>query len=208
MARGTPPAESSSGRADGERLEGAAPFVVPENCPWTIVLGIDPGTQVVGYGAVVPKGAGTVLLAAGAMRAPARLAPPVRLGMILEQFEALLRQLKPTVVVVERAFVKDNVQTALRIGEGRGLVLAAASRFGAEVVEMTPAEAKKTLVGNGQADKEQVAALVASELGLAEPPKPLDATDALALALTHVHRSRVLDRLTDTRAARPFPPSR
>ena len=177
-------------------------FEVPENCPWTIVLGIDPGTQVVGYGAVVPKGAKIAMLAAGVMRAPARQSPPIRLGLILEQFEQLLARLKPNVVVVERAFVKDNTMTALRIGEGRGMILAAASRFGAEVIELTPAEAKKTITGNGQAEKEQVAELVAAELGLSEVPQPLDATDALALAVTHVHRARVRSMLVE-----PDPPN-
>lgn len=169
------------------------------------MLGIDPGTQVVGYGAVVPKGSKIAMLAAGVMRAPASKAPPIRLGLILEQFEDLLARLKPSVVVVERAFVKDNTQTALRIGEGRGVILAAASRFGAEIIEMTPAEAKKTITGNGQAEKEQVAELVAAELGLAEVPESLDATDALALAVTHVHRARVSARLVEPSVRRAKP---
>jgi crossover junction endodeoxyribonuclease RuvC len=176
-------------------LEDAPPHEVPDGIPWKIVLGIDPGTTVVGYGALVLRPEGPTLLAAGALRAPRRGAAPVRLGHILAALEDLLGRLKPDVVVVERAFAGENVQSAIRIGEGRGLALASAARRGLEVIEMAPAVAKKALVGNGGADKEQVARMVAAELGLAEPPRPHDATDALALALTYVHRSRAPGRL-------------
>jgi len=115
---------------------------------------------------------------------------PQRLGVLSQEFDRILERLRPGVVVLEEAFAARNVQSALRIGEGRGMLLAAAARFGAEVVQFPPAVAKKSVAGNGRASKEQVASMVARALGLAEVPTPLDATDALALALAHVYKSQ------------------
>lgn len=168
---------------------------VPEGNPWKIVLGIDPGTVVMGYGAVVVRPGRPELLATGVLRAPARADVPTRLGRLREQLDELLARLKPAVVVVEQAFAGHNVQSALRVGEGRGVALASAACRGIEVVQYAPAEAKRTLVGNGSAGKEQVARMVAAELALPEPPRPHDATDALALALAYVHRCRRVGRL-------------
>lgn len=173
----------------------ATPLEVPNGIPWKIVLGIDPGTQVAGYGALVLRPEGAVLLAAGTMRARRTDAPHVRLGAMLDQIEEILARLKPNVVVVESAFAGENIQSAIRVGESRGLALAAAARRGAEVIEVAPASAKRALTGNGRANKEQVARMVANELGLAEPPRPHDVTDALALALSYVHRSKLTGRL-------------
>lgn len=111
---------------------------------------------------------------------------PVRLGQIQARIVEILESIRPTVVVVERAFASRNVQSALRIGEGRGIALACAAAFGAEVIEMPPAVAKKAIVGHGAADKSQVARMVAAILGLRDLPGPADATDALALALAHL----------------------
>jgi crossover junction endodeoxyribonuclease RuvC len=154
--------------------------------PWPVVLGIDPGTLVVGYGAVEATARGPRLLAAGVLRPRRRAGVPERLGEIQEQLTRLLERVRPTVVVVERAFASLNIQSALRIGEGRGVALACAAAFGAEVVEMPPAVAKKALVGHGAADKSQVAKMAAAVLGLRELPQPYDASDALALALAHL----------------------
>ena len=97
--------------------------------------------------------------------------------------------------MVEHAYTAVNMQSALRVGEGRGVALSAAAVHGAEVVQYQASEAKKSIVGDGLAKKERVAAMVAKELGLDAAPEPLDATDALALALTYVHRQRFADRL-------------
>ncbi|MBK7877667.1 MAG: crossover junction endodeoxyribonuclease RuvC [Planctomycetes bacterium] len=159
------------------------------------MLGIDPGTRVVGYGAVVVAPKGPRLLACGALRAEKDDDVPARLAYLRTELDLLLAKVRPTVVVVEAAFAALNVQSALRIGEGRGVVLACAAATGAKIVQYPPAVAKKALVGNGAADKTQVAWIVTQLLGLAEPPKPLDATDALALALAHVQRSALEERL-------------
>ena len=160
-----------------------------------LVLGIDPGTRVVGYGAVRGDARGPRCVAAGVLRPGGRLGVPERLGEIGAALERLLAELEPRVVVVEEAFAARNVQSALRIGEGRGVVLAAAARAGARIVQVPPATAKKAIVGHGGANKGQVAAMVARLLRLEAPPEPLDVTDALALALSYVTRPAALRSL-------------
>lgn len=168
-------------------------------CRWPIVLGIDPGTRAVGYGAIVAAGKGPRALAWGTLRSDVATSVPERLGWIRGELDRLLEKLRPDVVVVEQAFAARNVQSALRIGEGRGVVLACAAAFGAKIVQFPPAVAKKALVGNGAADKTQVAKMVAHLLSLAEPPEPLDATDALALALAHLQRRPLVARPSRSR---------
>ena len=163
---------------------------VPSDFTWPIVLGIDPGTLAMGYGALVERAEGPRLLAAGTLRPPAGLAVPARLGFLREQLDQLFARLRPGVVVVEEAFAAINVQSALRIGEARGVVLSCAQHAGIDIAQYSPASAKKALVGNGRADKSQVAQCVAGELGLDEVPGSLDASDALALALAHLYKRR------------------
>ncbi|MDP6837636.1 MAG: crossover junction endodeoxyribonuclease RuvC [Planctomycetota bacterium] len=171
---------------------------VPADFPWPIVLGLDPGTRIIGYGALVLHEDGPRLLAAGTLRPPGSLAVPARLGHILRDFEDLLARLRPSVLVIEEAFAFRNIQSALRVGEGRGVVMAAAARAGLEIVQYTPATAKKAITGNGRADKTQVAQMVAVHLNLAAPPASLDASDALALALAYAQKGR-LDKLARRR---------
>lgn len=156
---------------------------VPDSLRQAIVLGIDPGTRVVGFGAIAIAPKGPVFLGCGVIRPPPSASVAERLGRIRSELDALLAELRPGVVVVEEAFAHRNVQSALRIGEGRGVVLACAVVAGARAEQLSPASAKKALVGFGAAHKTQVAAMVQRLLGLEAPPQPLDATDALALAL-------------------------
>lgn len=178
--------------ADGRSILLAPRLEAAQRARAGFLLGIDPGTRVIGFGALRLDARGPRLVGAGVIRTSARAGAAVRLGELAEGIERVLLELRPEVVVVERAFAARNVASALRIGEGRGVVLAAAVRAGARVVEMPPAAAKKALVGNGQAHKTQVAAMVARLLGLSSAPEPLDATDALALALAHHLRSHSL----------------
>ncbi|MGB0332461.1 MAG: crossover junction endodeoxyribonuclease RuvC [Planctomycetota bacterium] len=168
---------------------------VPADLAWPVILGIDPGTRLMGYGAIIHHTDGPRMLAAGAIRGGSSKEVPTRLGTIREELDILLKRLRPAVVVVEHAFTAVNMQSALRVGEGRGVALSAAVVHGAEVIQYQASEAKKSIVGDGQANKERVAAMVAAELGLEVAPEPVDATDALALALTYVHRRRFADRL-------------
>ena len=173
------------------KLEDAIPEdLVPPDAPWPVILGIDPGTRVVGYGAVVAAPGAARLLACGAIDAGGRDAVPTRLARIARDVALLVRRLRPRVVVVEKAFHAVNAKSALRIGEGRGVVLAVAADQGVEVAEYPPAVAKKAIGGHGAASKEQVRAMVKTILGIEVPLESMDASDALALALAHVHRSR------------------
>jgi crossover junction endodeoxyribonuclease RuvC len=164
-----------------------------------LVLGIDPGTIVVGYGAV--RAANTraahfaaprvQLVEAGVLRARRGRPLAERLGLLLDLLDALVLELRPGVVVVERAFTAKNPLTALRLGEGRGLAIAVAARRGCRVVERTPAQCKRQITGSGAATKALVASAVESLLGRALDGSPRDATDALALALTELQRMSV-----------------
>lgn len=174
--------------------------LVPADCPWPIVLGLDPGTRVAGFGALVVAPDALRLLACGVI-APRRRQPvAARLAHILDELEQVLAKLRPGVIVIESAFSARNVHSALRLGEARGMMLAVAARSGASVVELAPAAAKRAVVGHGAGSKEQVAAMVKRMLGREDFDLPLDATDALALALAHVLRSRLLE--STRRAAR------
>lgn len=166
--------------------------LVPPDAPWPVILGLDPGTRVVGFGAVVAAQGGPRLLVCGAIDAGSGRAVPVpeRLARIARDVRFLLGRLRPSAVVVEKAFHAVNAQSALRIGEGRGVILAAAAEHGCRIVEYPPSVAKKALC-HGGASKAQIRAMVATVLKLAVHPEPDDASDALALALTHVHRLRL-----------------
>lgn len=166
--------------------------LVPDPCPWPIVLGIDPGTRVAGYGALVLAPGGPRLVICGTIELPGRPALALRLGHIQDQLEQLLGKLKPAALAIESAFAGRNVQSALRIGEARGVIIASAARRGVAVSEYAPSVIKKVVTGNGQASKEQVAAMVQRHLGCAELAAPLDATDALGVALAHCQRSGLL----------------
>ncbi len=168
---------------------------VPPDCPWEIFVGIDPGTRVCGYGAIVAASDGPRLLAAGGIRPKGGSDVPQRLASLRREVDALFVRLRPSVVVVECAFASANVQSALRIGEGRGVILSSAAAYGAQVEQYAPSVARKTLLGNGNASKEQTASIVATLLGLAEPPRPLDVTDALSLALAYYQRGKTLATL-------------
>ena len=199
VARATRSVTASAARApsaESPRTRPAPTPATPVNSPpatvirgattlGKVILGIDPGTRVVGWGAIEITVRGPRLLGAGAVVASEKdLAE--RLGTIRRELDRLIAHYRPSAVAVEEAFANKNVQSALRIGEGRGVVLSCAAAAGVPIHQYTPATAKKAIVGNGAAHKTQVAAMVARRLELREVPKPLDATDALALALTHL----------------------
>ena len=161
---------------------------VPRDTPWPTVLGIDPGTRATGYGALVVTPEGPRLVACGCLRAPHNMDIARRLARIGLELDGLLGRLRPHWVAVEAAFVARNVKSALRIGEARGMVLSTAGRRELNVVEISPAEAKKAVIGHGGGSKPQVAAMVALLLGARSLNVPADATDALAIALAQVRR--------------------
>ena len=183
--------------------------LVPKGCTWPIVLGVDPGTRVMGYGALVIAPDGPRFVACGVLRPSARAPVPARLAEILVELEDLLAALRPDVLALERAFHSKNVQAAFRIGEARGVVLAAAARVGVEILELAPAAAKKAVVGHGGASKGQIARMIAHLLDTGPLDVPSDATDALALAFACVRRRKAAAlplRLQDSRSLAAKPP--
>jgi len=169
--------------------------LVPDGLQVEIVLGIDPGTVVLGYGALVLAPDGPRFLTAGVLKANARWTIERRLGHMLAGLQDLYHLTRPSFVAIEQAFTHQNPRTAIRLGEARGLAIASSYNYGAEVHEVSPSEAKKCVTGNGLAAKEQVAAVLPKLLKMDGLDLEIDATDALALAFAYVRR-RELARLT------------
>jgi crossover junction endodeoxyribonuclease RuvC len=155
------------------------------------VLGIDPGLSRCGYGAVERTRAGLRAVSAGVITSPPTDSLPSRLAALDIELRALLADLRPDAVVVERVFFQTNVRTAMQVGQASGLALAAAFQAGCEVGQYTPNEVKMAVTGYGAASKEQVQRMVQSLLSLPERPRPPDAADALALAICHLSVSRL-----------------
>jgi len=152
-----------------------------------IILGIDPGTRITGYGLIRLNGSALELLDFGCIRPPPTLPLQERYRIIFEGIELLIEKFSPTTIAVESQFVLKNAQSALKLGMAKGMVLLAAARRGIEVTEYTPTKAKLAVVGNGGASKNQVQRMIASLLRLPKIPEPEDAADALALAICHAH---------------------
>ena len=167
------------------------------------VLGIDPGVSRCGYGAVT-EAAGTLsAFACGVIRTPPSMPLPERLAALEAELEALMAELRPAAVAVERVFFQVNVRTAMAVGQASGLALAVAARSGVAVCQYTPTEVKQAVAGYGAASKEQVQAMVTRLLRLPEPPRPPDVADALALAICHLSAGRFRSRHEIESAAAP-----
>ncbi|MCA9322547.1 MAG: crossover junction endodeoxyribonuclease RuvC [Planctomycetes bacterium] len=147
------------------------------------ILGFDPGTSVTGWGVVDRQGNRYQSAGYGTLRPVKGESRETRLAWLQDEAETLIQRASPHRIALEQAFLGKNIQSALRLGEARGALLAAAGRRGVEVVEYPTATVKKAIAGNGRADKQQLQFMLQRLLGLADPPKPLDASDALALAL-------------------------
>jgi crossover junction endodeoxyribonuclease RuvC len=151
------------------------------------IFGIDPGSERTGYGCVETDGRRHHLLACGAITVVAGDGFPERLARIHHDLTALLAAWRPECVAIENLFHAANVRSALKLGHARGVAMLAAVEAGCPVVEYTPAEIKRAVVGYGRADKRQVQHMVKLLLGLDRPPSPHDAADALAVAICHLH---------------------
>ncbi len=153
-----------------------------------IVLGVDPGSQRTGYGAVETDGRPPQLLETGALVPPSRFGLPEKLRAIHAGVRDLIERLHPDALAVEDCFHSANARTALVLGHVRGVVLLAGAQAGVPVHEYPPATVKQQVSGNGRADKQQVAFMVTRLLSLGEECPPGDATDALAVALCFASR--------------------
>lgn len=160
-----------------------------------VVLGLDPGTRVTGYGFVRERSGKAELVATGTIRTPVKKDMATRMGVIFEQLSELIRLHTPAEAAIENVFVSKNPSSALKLGQARGVCMAACAIRGIPMGEYEPSKIKKNLVGMGNAPKSQVAFMVAHCLGIKKPDWPEDASDALAIAICHLNERR-LRRLT------------
>ena len=174
-----------------------------------IILGIDPGTAMLGYGLVERTGPRLRAVDYGVITTSSEVALPARLEAIYLAVTDLIELHAPAIVGVERLFFTKNVQTAFAVGQARGVVLLAAAMHDLEIREATPNEVKVATAGHGSASKEQVQRMVQAILGLAEIPEPDDAADALAIAICVANRERSVSRIPvgalDRSAIQPAP---
>ena len=151
------------------------------------IFGIDPGSERTGYGCVETDGSRHRMVMCGAITTPSLAPFPAKLLTIHSRLAALLSECRPDCVAIENLFHAANVRSALKLGHARGVAMLAAVEAGVPVVEYTPAEIKRSVVGYGRAEKHQVQQMVKLILGLEAAPAPHDAADALAVAICHVH---------------------
>lgn len=156
-----------------------------------VALGIDPGIATTGYGLVRLREDGSLeAVTFGVIVTPPQTPAHQRLLMLYRDLQELLSLHNPDTCAVEKLFFQRNVSTAIAVGQARGVVMLAIAEAGLEVEEYTPNEVKQAVAGYGSADKRQVQEMVRTLLLLPEIPKPDDAADALAIAITHLHTTR------------------
>ena len=160
----------------------------------TLALGIDPGTATTGYGLVrLEQDGSLVAIKYGVFLTPKESSAPARLEMLYNQLHEVLDEYKPETAAVEKLFFSRNVTTALAVGQARGVVMLCLHQAGIEPFEYTPNEVKQAVAGYGGAQKRQVQEMVRALLQLDSIPKPDDAADALAIAITHLNTKRYGD---------------
>lgn len=151
----------------------------------TRILGVDPGTGIVGFGVIDVSGAEKKMVDAGVIRTPAHQPAQERLKTIYDELKEIIEEHQPTVMVVEQLFFARNVTTAMTVSQARGVILLLGEQFGLQLAEFTPLQIKQSITGDGRADKKQVQEMVRIMLNLKEAPQPDDCADALAAALTY-----------------------
>ena len=162
-----------------------------------IILGVDPGTAITGYGILQSDGDNLAMIDYGAITTPADWSMPRRLQQIHAELSALIAKHKPTDAVVEKLFFSKNVRTALSVGQARGVALLAAAQAGLTIHEYTPLQIKQAVVGYGRAEKQQIQQMVKMLLQLDFVPQPDDAADALAVAICHAHSAKMWQVTSD-----------
>ncbi len=155
-----------------------------------IVLGIDPGIAIVGYGIIKYEGNKFCTIDYGAVTTSSSLELPDRLCIIYKEICELIELHKPDVIAIEELFFNTNVKTAIAVGHGRGVAILAGANAGIKVYEYTPLQVKQAVVGYGRATKSQVQQMIKAILCLDKIPKPDDVADALAIAVCHAHSAR------------------
>jgi crossover junction endodeoxyribonuclease RuvC len=149
------------------------------------IIGIDPGTGILGFGVIESNGGKNQLVDAGVIRTPVKEDDAVRLQTIYEEITDIIADTKPQEMSIEKLFFAQNVTTAMTVAQARGVVLLAGMQAGLKISEYTPLQIKQSLTGYGRAEKKQMQEMVRVLLGLKQVPQPDDCADALAAALTH-----------------------
>ncbi|HEX7259936.1 MAG TPA: crossover junction endodeoxyribonuclease RuvC [Candidatus Saccharimonadia bacterium] len=152
------------------------------------ILGIDPGTATTGFGVIEKRGSTLTFVDAGVILTPPEQPMPERLSEIYAGLNEILAEHQPDCVAVELLYFASNVTTAITVGQARGVVLLAASEHHVAVAEYTPLQVKQAITGYGRANKKQIQEMVKMMLGLSGIPKPDDAADGLAIAITHANQ--------------------
>lgn len=155
------------------------------------ILGIDPGTGILGFGVIDIQGRNVQLVDAGVIRTPVKEDDAVRLQTIYEELTDIIANSHPTIMSVEKLFFARNVTTAMTVAQARGVVLLCGKQADMTIFEYTPMQIKQAVTGYGKADKKQMQEMVRVLLKLKQVPQPDDAADALAAALTHASVSRL-----------------
>ncbi len=159
-----------------------------------IVIGIDPGLALMGFGVVESDGYRFKMLDYGVIDTPAHTPDSDRLLMLWQGLNQLFEKYKPDAVSIEELFFNKNVKTAISVGQARGVAILAVKSNNIPLFEYTPLQAKQAVVGYGRAEKKQIQMMVKTILNLKEIPKPDDAADALAIAITHINNSALINR--------------
>lgn len=154
------------------------------------IIGIDPGTGILGFGVVDVNGTKTKMITAGVITTPAHTPIDERLEEIFDGLTEIIRETKPEVMSIEKLFFSRNVTTAISVAQARGVAILTGRKAKLSIVEYTPKQIKQTLTGYGDADKKQMQEMVRVQLGLTEVPKPDDCADALAAAITYAMMTR------------------
>ena len=149
------------------------------------ILGIDPGTGILGFGIIISSNGLLELVDAGVIRTPVKEDDAVRLETIFDELQQIIKSASPEVMAVEKLFFARNVTTAMTVAQARGVVLLCGRQNGLPIAEYTPLQIKQAVTGYGRAEKKQIQEMVRILLRLKEVPKPDDCADALAAAITH-----------------------
>ncbi len=163
-----------------------------------LILGIDPGSQVLGYGLIRKEGNRPHYVEHGHLKITERIDFVPRLGIMSQRVEQLIQKWRPQVCVIEKIFLGRNVDSAFKLGHIRGVCMHEATKVGAEIVEYTPRVVKQGITGSGSASKEQVQMLLHAQLNIRDKTNSFDASDALALAFYHAVQMDVLKRFKGT----------
>ncbi len=164
-----------------------------------IIMGIDPGFAITGYGVVKYEGNKFSVLDYSAITTAASMKFSDRLLVLYNELEKLIDKYKPDAISIEELFFNKNIKTALTVGHGRGVAVLAAAKSGIDIFEYTPLQVKQSVVGYGRAEKAQIQQMVKAILNLPAIPKPDDVADALAVAICHGNSHRMGTLLGDGR---------